>query len=128
MSDVPVFFHLHSTTMNPCCDTKDSYAEAQRTWLCPGCGYPKPGVKAVDVWLQDRSPRDKPLNFVYGSGVGLIHKELLDLIGAEIVQRDLYIGRIIGDRGNEVKDWVTFRGRRGVFVRGSKKCFHSRLH
>jgi hypothetical protein len=120
MSDAPVFFHLRSKTLHPCYATKDSRAEALRTWLCPGCASPKPGVKGIDVWLQERAPRDKPLNLVFGCGIGLIHKELLNLVGHEIVERDLYIGRVMGDRGNEIADWVTFRGRCGVIVRGSK--------
>ena len=114
------FFHLRSKTMHPCYLTHAALAEAQRTWVCPGCGRLKPGVQAVDVWLQGRAPRDKPLNFVFGSGVPLIHKELVDLLGDEIIQRDLFIGRVFDDRGDEVNDWVTFRGRRGVIVRGSK--------
>jgi hypothetical protein len=120
MNDTPHFFHLSSKTMNPCYQTKQSHAEAIGVSLCASGLHPRPGIKAIDVWLQERAPRDKPLNFVYSSGVGLIHKELLELIGEEIVQRDLYIGRIVGDRGNEITDWVTFRGRREVIIRGSR--------
>lgn len=119
MSDPKVYFHLHSKTMHPCSDTKKAYAEALQTWLCAGCARPKPDVQAVDVWLQNRAPRDKPLNFVFGSAVGLIHKDLLEAIGATIVEQDLYLGQVIGDCGR-LEDWATFRGRRGVIVRGSK--------
>jgi hypothetical protein len=119
MSQGITLFHLQSATMHPCFATKQSHAEALQGWLCSGCLDPKPGVHAVDVCLQDRVPRDKPMNLVHGWGVGLIHRELLDLLGDDIVEQDLYIGRIVGARGNVVTDWVTFRGRRGVIVRGS---------
>jgi hypothetical protein len=101
---------------------KSARVEALQTWLCPGCCDPKPQVKAVDVWLQNRRPPDKPLNAVFGCGVGVIHRELLDVIGPDIVERDLYLGRIIDDRGNEVQDWATYRGRRGVIIRGDKEA------
>jgi hypothetical protein len=122
MTSEPAYFHLFSNTMNPCFPTAGYHAEAKRTWLCPSCFTPRPGVESVDAWLQDRAPRDKPLNLVYGCGLGLIHRELLSLVGDELVQRDLYLGRVIGGRGEEIKDWVTFRGRRRVVVRGDKEA------
>jgi hypothetical protein len=73
----------------------------------------------VDSWLQDLAPRDKPMNFVYDCGVPLVHRQLLDLIGDDVVYRDLHIGRVFGDRGNEIKDWVTARGRVELIVRGT---------
>ncbi len=106
--------------MRPCFETKESHAAALGVTICAGCLYPKPGVTTFDVRLQDRAPRDKPLNFVYGYAVGLMHRELLDLIGMQVVQRDLYIGRVTGARGDQLADWVTFRGRRQVIIRGSK--------
>jgi hypothetical protein len=120
MSKIPPFFHLISRTMHPCYETKEAHAEAMRTTLCPGCAFPRPGVTSVDVRLQERSPRDKPLNIMFASGVGLVHRELLDLIGEDLARRELYLGRVFGNRGNEVADWVTFRGRNRVIVRGSK--------
>ncbi len=104
--------------MNPCFGTKHWVADALRTWLCPGCHEPKPGRDALDALLQDRSPRDKPLNLVYGCGLGLIHRELLDLLGDDVVKRDLYLGRVIGSGDKQVKDWATFRGRERLIVRG----------
>ena len=116
------YYYISSLTQSPCHLEWDSLPEARRTWLCPGGEHPRPGVKAVDVWLQDRSPRDKPFNFVWNGGVGLVHRELLDLIGAEIVERDLYLGQIVGDGGRKVTDWVTFRGRRGLLLRGDQEA------
>jgi hypothetical protein len=115
-----MFYGLVSLTRHPCFLKKEGRAQPSRPWLCLGCGTPKPGIMAVDVSLQDRAPRDKPLNLVWGGGVGLIHQDLIDCIGPEIVKRDLYLGRVTGDRGNEILEWSTFHGRRGVIIRGSK--------
>ena len=112
------YVYLGPLSMNPCFLTRNARDEAARTWACAGCLKPKWGVKAVDVRLQDRRPRDKPLNFVYGEGVPLVHRELLELIDADIVSRDLYIGRVFGKGGRVVDDWVTARGRRRVVLRG----------
>jgi hypothetical protein len=126
MSDTILFFHLFSKTMRPCYETKAGHAEAMRTILCRGCGYPKAGVKAVDVLLQGHSPRDKPLNLLFASGVGLIHRELLDLIGKDVVNRDLYLGQVTDNRGKVLVDWATFRARKKVVVRGSKEAEYRR--
>ena len=115
-----LLFHLRSRTMHPCYETKQAHAEAMQTTLCPGCAHPRPDVTAIDVRLQERAPRDKPLNLMFGSAVGLVHRALLELIGQEIVRRDLYLGRVFGNGGNEVSDWVTFRGRFGLVVRGTR--------
>jgi hypothetical protein len=88
-----------------------------------------PGLRAsaarttvVDIAIQEPSPHDKPLNFLYGCGVGVIHREFLDLIGQEIFSEDLYLGRITNSRGEEIPDWVTFHGREVIIVRGSKNA------
>lgn len=122
MIDDVMWFHLLSKTMDPCFLTRAAQDEALRSWLCRGCAYPCPGVGPIDVCLQDRVPRDKPLNLVYGTGVGLIHGELLELIGESIVDRDLYIGHVIGGHGKEVCDWKTFHARCPVIVRGSQEA------
>jgi hypothetical protein len=122
MSDPQMFFHLRTKTMHPCYETKNSHAESVRNILCPGCAHPKPDVTAVNVCLQERSPRDKPLNFLFGPGIGLIHRELIDLIGEDIVRRDLYLGRVTDCDDKLVADWMTFRGRQGIIVRGSKEA------
>jgi len=120
MTSLDILFHLSSKTMRPCYQTKRAHAEAMRTILCPLCTQPKPTVSSIDVSLQERVPNDKPLNFLFGCGIGLIHRELLDLIGVEIVERDLFIGRVVGNHGKAIDDWATFRGREVVIVRGSQ--------
>jgi hypothetical protein len=118
------FYHLHSTGIEPCSMTKDAYERARATWLCPGCAAPKPGTAAVDVHIQEKAPSEKPLSFANGCGVPLANREFLLSLGTDVVQRDLYLGKVFGPRGNVLDDWVTFRGRRRVIVRGSKNVSH----
>jgi len=122
MSELAIFYRLVALSKHPCSSQHEARREAKRTWICPGCGSPKPGVKAVDVWIQDRAPRGKPLNILWLGGIGLIHNELLECVDPTVVQRDLYLGKVIGDRGNQIQDWFTFRGRREVIVRGNKQA------
>lgn len=116
------YFSIHANTMNPCFLTHEALAEARQTWMCSGCASPKQYAKILDVFLQERRPADKPLNLVYGAGIPLVHRELLELLGDDAVQHDLYLGRVIGVHGKELTDWVTARGRRQVIVRGSKEA------
>ena len=88
----------------------------------PGRCDPKPGVQAVDVWLQNPRPPGKSINAVFGCGTGLVHVDVLDLIGEDIVKRDLYLGRVFGGGDKQLPDWRTYRGRRGVIIRGDKEA------
>jgi hypothetical protein len=115
-----MFYALAPLTRHPCFLQKVRRAQPSRPWMCLGCGTTKTGVTGVDVALQDRVPRDKPLNLVWGGGLGLIHQDLIDCIGPEIVKRDLNLGRVVGKAGTEVPGWYTFHGRCGVIIRGSK--------
>lgn len=120
----PSFFHISSLSRDPCFQNKEAHAEAMRTTLCPGCAHPRPTAGAIDVWIQEeRSPEDKPLNTLYGCGIGLIHDSMLELLGPA-ADHDLYLGRVYNDRDQRSIGWHTFHGRRKVVVRGSKEAGH----
>jgi hypothetical protein len=74
MSDAPAYYHLVSSTMLQCHLTHDA-RDAAQSWTCNSCSPPNAGIRAVDVRLQDRIPRGKPMNFVYTCGVPLVHRE-----------------------------------------------------
>ena len=116
------FLFLQSTGMNPC--SLDRSFRLTATWTCSGCHYPKVGVGAVDVYVQEEDPADIPLTFVSGSGVQIVHRELLGMLEKEAVRRDLLLGRVLGPTGDVLNDWVTVRGRRRVVVRGSQHVAH----
>ena len=120
-----MFVCLQSTTMNPCFLAEDAYAEAKRSWLCSGCCSPKPGFGAVDARLQE-APKDKPLNFVMGCGLPVAYGKFLDRLGESLVERDLSLGQVFGPDGTRLEDWVTFRGRRRLIIRGSREVSYRR--
>jgi hypothetical protein len=113
------FVHLHPTGMNVCTLEKSAYAEALETWLCTGCGAPKPSVGAVDVQIQEERPANEPITFVNGCGIVLVRRDFLQLLGAAHVKADLLLGEVSGPSGKGISDWVTVRGRQRVIVRGS---------
>ncbi len=123
MNKKPEYFHLHTSTMNSCSMSNVAALTAKQTWLCPGCNCPKPSQAAIDVTLQEPEPQDAPLNFVYGFGVPLANKAFLECLG-EAVIRDLYVGRVFNESGEEVPDWLTFRGKSRLIIRGTKNVSH----
>jgi hypothetical protein len=119
MSRKTVYFHLHTSTMNPCSMSNDAAEAAKRDWLCLGCNFPKPGRASIDVTLQSPEPRDAPLNFVYGFGIPIAKRAFLECFG-DSVFRDLHVGRVFLEGGGKLSDWVTFRGKAPLIVRGTR--------
>jgi hypothetical protein len=117
------FYHLHTASDTPCHLTKEADTQARGTWLCPGCCSPKPGVTAIDARLR-AAPAKEPLNFVFGAGLPIASKAFLDTLGNDLVQRELYLGRVYGPDGQELNEWATFRGKHRLIVRGSKNAQH----
>lgn len=114
-----MYIGVHTLTMDPFDLANNSYAEARHSWLCTGCCVPKPDVQVVDIFLQS-PPSDKPLNFVNGCGLSVAYKPFLERLPIDVVQRDLYLGRVFGPDGEQLADWVTFRGKKRLIIRGSK--------
>lgn len=83
---------------------------------------PKPGVQGVNLTVQERTPENTPLNTVAGTGVGVARKDFLAELGDTAVRKYLFVGRVIGPDGEVFKDWVTFRGKHLIIVRGSKEA------
>jgi hypothetical protein len=115
-----VFYHIYSATMDGCYLTAEANEEARRSWLCSGCNSPKPGVQAIDVQLS-HVPGTEPLNSAVEWGVPIASRKFLDSIGSDVVEQQLYLGRVLGPDGNELEEWVTFRGKHRQIVRGSKE-------
>lgn len=121
MNETACFYYLHPAPSSSCSSNMDVYPGRNPTWRCRGCGGPRRGTGAVDVVLQEKASEiRKPLNFDV-AGVGLIYKPLLEQLGAEVVRRDLFLGRVFGRTGL-LEDWATFRGRIEVIVRGTKEA------
>lgn len=103
--------------------SNDAAEIAKRTWLCSGCNHPKPGQAAIDVTLQAPGPQDAPLNFVYGFGIPIATMPFLESFGDSVV-RDLHLGRVFLENGKRLSDWVTFRGKSQLIIRGVKNVSH----
>ena len=116
------FYMFSSTTMDSCSMAKPLREEARKTWLCTGCGFPKPDTKHLDATLQDRNPDNTPLNFISGCGLGIAKKKFLFSFGEEVVRQHLYLGSVYGPKANLLEDWITFVGRERIIVRGSKSA------
>jgi hypothetical protein len=59
---------------------------------------------------------------VNGWGLPLIRKDFLFSFGEDAIRKDLFLGKLYGPDGNLIEDWVTFRGRGKLIVRGSKRA------
>lgn len=117
------YIHYSSKTMAPSSLDDACYEEAKATWLCTGCCSPRPGVERVNVRIQDEEP-DGPLSIVNGCGVALARKSFLSRFGEERVRKYLALGEVRGPDDQLIPDWVSFIGRCGLFVRGSKNAQH----
>ena len=122
MSNDQIYYHISPNTMDPCTMTKEAGAVAEQTWFCSGCNYPKPGYQALDAFIEDNKPSGGPLNMVNGWGLPLIRKDFLFSFGEDAIRKDLFLGKLYGPDGNLIEDWVTFRGRGKLIVRGSKRA------
>lgn len=120
---LPMLTHLQAATLDPCSLTREAYERARETWLCSGCGAPRPGVTSVDVRLQEL-PRKDLLTFVSGCGVPIARRHLLQELAGEALETDLWLGRVLGADDEEQTEWVTFRGRHPLIVRGSRNVSH----
>lgn len=118
------YYHIQTATMDPCALTKDALVHARKSWLCGGCGAPKPGIAEVDVQIDTDPIGLSPLNFVNGTSVPLARKSFLFQLGFDLLRNQMHIGKVIDSKGNVLDEWVTFRGRERVIVRGSKNVFH----
>ena len=119
------FVHLHSPGMNPCTLEKKAYAAASTSWLCTSCGSPRPSVGAINVQIQEERPAELPITFVNGCGVVLVHRDLLEMLGAVTIKADLLVGKV-GSPAGKLSDWMTVRGRRRVIIRGSQNVTYRR--
>src|SRR5689334_10357875 len=112
------YVDIHTLTLEPCFLTTESQANATKTWLCVGCGAPKPDASIIDVAVQEPSI-EGPINFISGCSLTIVKRTFLHKFSADLVHRDLDIGRVFGPRGDELLEWATLRGKTRLIVRGT---------
>lgn len=120
MSEHTAYYQIGSGDVWGCAVDREQLLQIQSIWCCESCYRIRVPDVAIDVQVEYR-PEMKingPLNFIYF--LGLVWKPFLDLFDPMAVQRDLRLGRVFGPDGSLYEDWLTFRGRCEVIVRGTK--------
>jgi hypothetical protein len=110
-------YHLWSRSRSPAHVTEQWLRDvAPSLGLCRDCGLFRTD-RAVDVPLHG-SLDGSALNFFWGTGVGIAHVELLDVIGRQIVFKSLRLGRVLDTAGQPLPDVRTFKAVSSVTIRG----------
>jgi hypothetical protein len=125
MNENLAFFHVYSASIDGYDLTKEADAEAERSWFCAGCNSPKPSIRAIDVRISS-IPGSEPLNAVVHWRGPMASMAFLDALGTDLIQRDLYLGRVCGPDGQELREWATLRGKHRLTVRGTKNVSYRR--
>ncbi|MCA9093464.1 MAG: hypothetical protein KDA68_08270, partial [Planctomycetaceae bacterium] len=89
-------------------------------WMCKKCKHYRKGIREVDIQIQERRIPDPPLSISGAVIPGAVLRDFLFQLPAEIIERDLYLGKIYGPDGKLNEKWVTFHGRFVLVVRGEK--------
>lgn len=113
------YYSLEPTTADSPWLTREAYDLAAKSWLCTSCTTIKLPPIALDVELR-RGRIEKPLSFVTGTRLGLVHDELLNCFARQTVERDLLLGKVLGPHGKELSGWHTYRGKQRILVRGGE--------
>lgn len=94
-------------------------------WLCAGCNRAKPSAGAVDVVVEAPGPGKRAvIDFVFGFGVPLVRRDLLECLEEAQVSNQLHIGKVSVEGLGVSDDWVTVRGKRSVIIRGTENVTH----
>jgi hypothetical protein len=126
MSTPLLFYHVFAKTDSECHLAKQAQNTLKVKVFCPKCFSPKEPPQAIDAFIEEEVPTDPPMNFIWPSALGLITKKFLKQFDAGVISRDLFLGKLYGSKGPLIKDWVTFRARRQLIIRGSQNAVHRR--
>jgi hypothetical protein len=66
------------------------------------------------------------LSFVWGTTVGVIHRDFAVALGRDVVEAHLLLGSLRTEEGKLLDHWSTFIGRHRVIVRGSREASYRR--
>lgn len=97
---------------------------ASTDWLCSACNWIKPIDKAVDVRINASDLTKVHLSFIFGTGLPLVHKSLLDLVNHLQCDKEFVLGKVYSKEGVILDEWKTVNSRNRVIIRGSKNVSH----
>jgi hypothetical protein len=119
------YWHLTGPGQVSCSAEKGYSERARREWLCPGCLSIREGTGPLDVEIEEKRPASAPLQVVWGMGLTVAPRDFLDALGRDLVERELHVGKVIGD-GKLLPDWVCFHPKQRVIVRGTTRALTRR--
>lgn len=105
----------------------DSPAHEEEGWLqstapslgrCASCGQFRTS-RAIDVPIEGTLD-GSALNFFWRTGVSIVHVDLLDALGRELVFQRLRLGHVLDASGKPLTNVRTFQPVDTVFIRGSR--------
>ncbi len=113
------YINFYTTGLDACSPNKNWYERGLVDCLCPECKILFPRVGAIDVFIQEKRPKPSPITFVIGS-VNIVHRDFLNILGADSVENDLMIGSVINGDGENLKDWASVRSKVMLHIRGTE--------
>ena len=109
--------------LSPCTFDSAAQGDAEPKWHCTDCCSVRTRTAAIDISVQE-SEREitKPLSFVSGFGLGLIHNDFLDLLEKSAVQKSLLLGNVFCKGGRRHTSFSTYIARSTIIVRGTDEA------
>jgi hypothetical protein len=118
-------FSIESTTSDTCLLHSSTVSEDPTKWFCPGCGKPDPGAQVPAITLRSR-PKDLALNFIAQAWVGVMRCDFFNLLVEERVIGDLIITPVRMSNETEIENFVAFRPKASLVIRGESHSSHRR--
>lgn len=116
-----VFYQLSDPTQNVP-EGDDAWLEKikKEEIICDCWSIIKP--KVIDVFLNDTIKKGfAPISYVRGTFIGMLHKDIVSLLGLQNIENIYYVGKIYDINKNLSKEYISVVPKVSVFVRGGKE-------
>ncbi|WP_147450683.1 hypothetical protein [Rhodophyticola porphyridii] len=90
-------------------------------WMCRTCRLPRPDVTSIDFQIDSRSPELPYMDADIYMEVAFARRDFLERMGQDVIREYLYLGELRNCDGDLLEDWVTFRGKNRILLRGRKR-------
>jgi hypothetical protein len=113
-------YAIDSTTSDACEVSHSLRAEANKTWLCPGCLTARQDSEIPSLMLKGRI-NDLVLNSIDGTGIGVIREDFLQLLNSFNAGSYIRLIRLLDQAGNAIPSFYGFLPTRYTVVRGDAR-------
>ncbi|MBK8631688.1 MAG: hypothetical protein IPN84_16305 [Sphingomonadales bacterium] len=111
------FMHLHERGLNATDTAKDN----DPALFCRVCRTIRIDARDFTIKIAEPRPGTSPIATL-DEKVTLIERKLVDLIGEDRIRKNLFVGRVINDRGKELENWMALNGGlQEILVRGTRE-------